>query len=174
MPRLGFEAGLTADGVNSNYVIFPGFSTSFRPFHLTVTHYLCRSSYIFFLFKFTSSHSILLPRTSSSSFPVISSSSLSISIGCLFQSPFVHRSCRHSGVFSFLCHLVGTVEWIRHTACMITVVLCRYGGGSGKRRRKAECESRKLNPEAGFLSSLPMKHLNACTKKKQGCCRCCC
>jgi len=41
--------------------------------------------------------------------------------------------------------LVGTVEWIQHTACMITVILCRSGGGSGKRRFKAEGESRKLN-----------------------------
>lgn len=75
---------------------------------------------------------------------------------------------------SFLCHLVGTVEWIRHAACVITVVLCRFGGDSGERRYKAEGESRTLNPEAGFLSSLPMKYLNAWTKKKQGCCRCCC
>ena len=50
---------------------------------------------------------------------------------------------------------------------MITVVLCRFGGESGKRRHKAEGERRKLNPEAGFLSSLPMKYLNACKKKKK-------
>lgn len=41
------------------------------------------------------------------------------------------------------------------------------GGGAAKEETKMKGESRELNPEAGFLSSLPMMHHTLLKKKKE-------